>query len=252
MSTRRVTATAVVALALILAGCEDGPTLPEIAGETSGIEAQAAAALEQGAAEAQVVMESRLTDMPVGTLPAGRRGARPDSARQRPDSLRERPDGERRRPDRGHERRAELAIALATESLELSERLLEGSDPSEEQLRHLEHATALLRRAEEALEAGRAVAALELAEASQIAALTAVVLPRGISDDEARAIHDLAKDLLRQAHEAVGDDAGEIEQHLLRLATALYESGERQLQNGSLRGVVALWKSAAISSFLIG
>jgi HEPN domain-containing protein len=241
---RALTLTAVVALALILAGCEaDGPTLPEM----GDAEAQAAAALDQGAMQAQALVEESLGRMPEGLLPVGR------ADRERPDSVRperERPDSVRGRPD--HSRRAELAIALALESIELADRMLEGTTPSEEQLRFLQHAQGLLRRAEHALEAGRPAAAVELAEAAQIAALKAVVLPRGISDEEARAIHDAAKDLLRQAHEAVGGDATEIERHLLALADRLFQAGSDQLAKGTVRGVVALWKSAAISSFLIG
>jgi HEPN domain-containing protein len=234
-----------------MTACEDGPTLPEGA----DAEAQAAAALDQGAIQAQALVEQSLGSMPEGELPAGRRDrrepdrTRPDSLRQRPDSL-ARPDAVRHRPEPS--RRAELAIALAGESIELAERLLEGTEPNAEQLRHLEHAKGFLRRAEQALEAGHPVSAIELAEAAQIAALKAVVLPRGVSDEEARAIHDLAKELLEQARAAVGGDATEIERHLLALAHSLFEAGSRQLANGSVRGVVALWKSAALSSFLIG
>jgi HEPN domain-containing protein len=256
MNTLRVlTRGAVVALAVLMAGCEDGPTLPEGA----DTEAEAAAALDQEAIQAQALVEQSLGTMPEGPLPEGRRApigtrtdsirTRPDSIRQRPDSL-ARPDAERIRPD--HSRRARLAVALATESLELAERLLEGTDPNPEQLRYLQQAKGYLRRAEQALETGRPGAAIELSEASQIASLKAVVLPRGVTREEARAIHDLAKKLLEQARAELGDDATEIERHLFRLAHELFEAGTRQLANGSVRGVVALWKSAALSSFLIG
>ena len=117
---------AILALALLMAACEDGPTLPDGGGE---IEAQAAAALQQGAVQAQTLVEESLARLPEGQLPAGR--VQTESS----DPLRQRPDGTRGRPD--HARRAELAVALGAESVALAERLLEGTDPTEEQLRHL-------------------------------------------------------------------------------------------------------------------
>ena len=253
MNTRRVlTRAAVVALAVVVTGCEDGPTLPD-GGEA---EAQAAAVLEQEATQAQALVEQSLGVMPEGPLPAGRPYARPDSTSTRPDSVRQRPDSlvrpdaDRIRAD--YSRRARLAIALATESVELAVRLLEGTDPIPEQLRYLNHAKGLVRRAHEAFEAGRPLVAVDLAQAAQIEALKAVVLPGGVTKEEARAIHGVAKELLEQARAAVGSDGTEIERHLLHLAHDLFELGTRQLANGSVRGVVALWKSAALSSFLIG
>ena len=60
---------AILALALLMAACEDGPTLPDGGGE---IEAQAAAALQQGAVQAQTLVEESLARLPEGQLPAGR------------------------------------------------------------------------------------------------------------------------------------------------------------------------------------
>jgi HEPN domain-containing protein len=234
---------AAIALGFLLVGCEDGPTVPELgAGPTvetgeSGI----AAALDQGAAQAQALVEESLAHMPDGDLPEG--GAR----RPGPDATDRRADDRRPRRDV----RAELAVALGAESVAMAERLLEGTDPTAEQLRHLDHARSLLRRAEAALEEGREAAAIELAQAAQISALKAVVLPR-VTKEEARALHDLAHDLLRQAREAVATDPTEVERHLLQLAERLFEVGTARLENGVVRGVVQLWKSAALSSFLIG
>ena len=249
-----------MALALMAGGCENGPTLPEVGTEFGlDTEVQAAAALDQGAAQALAMVEESLGQLPDGAMPDGRPDrARTDSIQRRDLTDRVRPNDRRpddRRPDDRRpvrDRRAKLAVALGAEAVALAERLLEGIDPSPEQLRHLEHARQLQRRAEAALDEGRNAAAVELAEAAQIAALKAVVLPDGVSEQEARAIHDLAADLLERARRAVAADPSEVKRHLLGLAERLFEKGSNQIAAGSMRGVVALWKSAALSSFLIG
>ena len=244
-----------MALALIAGGCENGPTLPEVGTEFGpDAEVQAAAALDQGAAQALAMVEESLGQLPDGVLADGRPDrARTDSIQRRDPTDRVRPNDRRpddRRPDR--DRRAKLAVALGAEAVALAERLLEGTDPSPGQLRHLEHAQQLQRRAEAAFDEGRHTAAAELAHGAQIAALKAVVLPEGVSEQEARAIHDLAADLLERARRAVAADPSEVKRHLLGLAERLFEKGSAQIAGGSMRGVVALWKSAALSSFLIG
>ena len=247
-----LTRTTLVALAIIMAGCEgDGPTLPELGGDA---EAQAAAALDQGATQAEVVMEASVSDMPEGLLPAGRRHGRPDSTSTRPDSVRQRPDSVGHRPDgRGRpdrSRRAELAVELGAEAIALAEELI-GADATADENRHLEHAKALQRRAEAALEAGREAAAVQLAQAAQLAALKAVVLPDGVTEEEVARIAAFAEDLLEQARAAVGGDASAVQQHLLALAERFFAAGSEQVVQGAIRGIVALWKSATLSSFLI-
>jgi len=235
----------VVALGLLLAGCEEGPTLPDTSfGTESAIEAQAAAALDQSALTAEALVQESLAQIPEGDLPETR-----TELRRAGDS-----GDVRRRDDKRPHRdvRAELAVSMAGESVAMAKRLLEGSDPSPEQLRHLDHAHELLRRAEAVLDEGREAAAIELARAAQVAALKAVVLPRGVSEEEARKIHALAAELLEQARSTVSSDPSDVRAHLLRLAERLFERGERKLANGVVRGVVDLWTSASLSSLLIG
>ena len=161
-----------MALALMAGGCENGPTLPEVGTEFGlDTEVQAAAALDQGAAQALAMVEESLGQLPDGAMPDGRPDrARTDSIQRRDLTDRVRPNDRRpddRRPDDRRpvrDRRAKLAVALGAEAVALAERLLEGIDPSPEQLRHLEHARQLQRRAEAALDEGRNAAAVELAE----------------------------------------------------------------------------------------
>lgn len=234
---------ALTALALLLGACEDIPTFPELAPDAeAGIEA----ALDQAAAQAQAVVEDSLASLRDGELPEGR--ARRE--RRRPDDRR--PD-DRRPEDRPiREHRAELTVALGAEAVALATQWLEEHGAEEEQKRFLQHAEELLQKAEAALDEGRDAAAVELPGAASMTALKAVVLPRGVSDEEARMIHDLASDLLRLAGEAVADDPSDAKRHLLALAERLFEQGSSQLASGVTRSVVPLWKSATISSYLIG
>ena len=67
-------------------------------------------------------------------------------------------------------------------------------------------------------------------------------------------IHSLAADLLRQAEAAVAANPTALNRHLLKVAKELFRKGSDQVTDAqaSTRGVVPLWKSAVISSFLIG
>jgi hypothetical protein len=183
-----------------------------------------------------------------------RRPQRPDTTRPtRPDTIRPtRPT--RPEPHRPNDRgRVELAVALGAEAVEMAARLLEPR-ADEQQKRLLAEARELQRQAEAALKEGHEGRAMELAEAASQTALKAVVLPGGITDQEARMIHDLAQDLLRQAAEAVKSDPTEMKRHLLSVAEQLFREGTEHLSGprGSERALATLWKSAAISSWLIG
>ena len=235
------------ALALLVGACQDAPTFPDLKPETS--EAEQAAALDQAAAQVAGSFEDQLARGPVDTTATRRqrpdttRPSRPDTARPtRPDQLR--PD------DRG---RVELAVELGREAVELAARLLEPR-ADEQQKRLLAEAKELQRQAEAALEEGHDRRAMELAEAASQTALKAVVLPGGITDQEVRMIHDVAQDLLRKAKDAVLSDPTALKRHLLSVAEQLFREGTEHLSGprGSERALAALWKSAAISSWLIG
>ena len=62
---------------------------------------------------------------------------------------------------------------------------------------------------------------------------------------------ELAEKLLEQATVAVEDNDTELRRRLLNRAADLIETGIAKLEEGHKRGVAALWRSAAISNWLI-
>jgi hypothetical protein len=239
-----------MALAL-LAGCQDAPTFPDLKPETS--EAEQAAALDQAAAQVAATVDAQLSSSAVDTTTARNRPQRPDTTRpSRPDTTRTRPT----RPDHPQpddRSRVQLAVALGGEAVELAARLLEPR-ADEQQKRLLAEAQELQRQAEAALQEGQFGRAMQLAESASQTALKAVVLPGGITDQEVRMIRDVALDLLGKAKQAVERDPTQMKRHLLSVAEQLFREGTEQLSGprGSERALAALWKSAAISSWLIG
>jgi len=169
-----------------------------------------------------------------------------------------------RRDHRGDVRpdRARLAVALAGTAVALAERLVEAedtpvddaaaSDVRERQNRWLAHAKRMLALAEEALASGRYARAVHFAHHAHWSALKAVILPGGITDEELRAMSELANRLYEEAKVAVGDHPTELKERLLALAGRLIERGEQRLEEGHVRGVAPLWRGAVISRWLIG
>lgn len=154
----------------------------------------------------------------------------------------------------GLTRRARLAVALAGEAVDLAERILGQAAPlaDAESGNLLDTAKEFLARAERALAQGQEARAAHLAHMATWWALKAVVLPGGITDEEARFIHSVADELLQQATAAVESDPTEANLALLARATRLFHRGEESLSNGVCRGLGALWQSAVLSSYLIG
>jgi len=154
---------------------------------------------------------------------------------------------------RGHvtEDRAGIEVEMAAHAIVLAERLI-GDAPTDEQLRFLDTAAEFLATAREALGAGEFGRAIHSAHLATWHALKAVVLPDGVTEEEARAMIDLAHSLLIEARAAVGDGGSEIELSLLERAARLVEAAEDHLANGKIRGIGAAWRSAVISSYLIG
>jgi hypothetical protein len=148
--------------------------------------------------------------------------------------------------------RAELAVSLAGTAVSLATRILESQNAQDEQLRYLEAAREYLARAEAALEAGNDGRAVYLAEHAHWASLKALVLPGGVTVEEARAMAELARDLYLAAFEAVGDDPTQLESALLQRARRLIDAGLTRLEEGQHRGVGALWRAAVICTWLIG
>jgi hypothetical protein len=150
--------------------------------------------------------------------------------------------------------RPELAVAFGAEAAGLAKRILSEQDPAAdtEQLDLLATAEEFQLQAERALETGEGVRAAHFAHMAQWWALKAVVLPGGITDEEARFILGVATTLLDQAGVAVGLEPTDLQAALLAKATRMLEHGKANLENGECRGIGALWQSAVISSYLIG
>lgn len=160
--------------------------------------------------------------------------------------------GDRRRDGRRHPDRVGLAVELGGTAVALATRILDAHGADEAQLRLLDSAAGFQRRAEAALAAGQLDRAVALAERACWTALKAVVLPGGVTDEEARFIHDLAADLLVEARAHVASGGSSVEAVLLRWAEHFFEVGSAQLERGHIRGVAALWKSAVVSAWIVG
>jgi len=159
-----------------------------------------------------------------------------------------------RNNEQNQSRRAALAVALADEAVGMAKRILDEQDPAAdaEQLDLLATAEEFLAMAQQALEAGELARAAHLAHQAQWWALKAVVIPGGITDEDARFVLELAESLYAQAREAIGEEPTELEAALLARAARLIERGKSVLESGSCRGIGALWKAAVLSSYLMG
>ena len=163
--------------------------------------------------------------------------------------------GDHRGNDRGSDigpKRAQLALELGATAVALAERLLENDVADDEQSRFLATAHELLQKAREAFAEGHYGRAVHFAELSSWAALKAVVVPGGVTEEEARAMVELATSLHEKARSAIGDAPTELQLAMFRRAGRLIELGEKMVAEGKQRGVGPLWKGAVISSWLIG
>ena len=147
--------------------------------------------------------------------------------------------------------RAEVAVALAEEAVNLATGILGQQEGESGEL--LATAGEFLTQAQAALDSpGEETRAAHLAHMAQWWALKALILPEGITDEEAGAILDLATTLLPDATLAVEAEPTELRTALLVKATRMLGAGRANVGNGKCRGLGALWQSAVISSFLIG
>lgn len=166
------------------------------------------------------------------------------------------------------EQRARLEVRFAHSAVALAERLLaDNVVPSTDVLsvtdssvtdvpvrrnRWLIYARRWLNVAETALSNGKFARAVHAANHAQWAALTAVILPGGVTKEEVRAMVQLAETLHEEAVAAVGDDPTDLEARIMNRAAELIEIGVRRLAAGQRRGVAALWRSATRSHWLLG
>lgn len=149
--------------------------------------------------------------------------------------------------------RAEVAVALGAEAVELAGRVLSEQEggAETEQSEFLATAEEFLAQAQAALEAGEEGRAAHLAHMAQWWSLKAVVIPGGITDEEARFVLGLATTLFEQAGAAVGSEPTDLQAALLARAARMLEQGQANMENGSCRGLGALWQAAVISSYLV-
>jgi len=148
--------------------------------------------------------------------------------------------------------RAELSVDLAETAVGLAARLLnQAGGPDEDQAVFLAIAEEQLAQAQLALEAGDTWRAIHLAHLAQWSALKAVVLPGGVTDEEARALQQLALSLQEQAVAAVGDEPTELQALLLTRVERLIAHGEEKLADGETRGIAAFWQAAVICAWLL-
>lgn len=219
-----------VALGLLLVACEDtpGPVEPLGEPETTADEAL----LEQATMSLAGLEQEMETDVEV--------------ERER-DRVTDRGRDRRPFPDR-----VELVVELAGSSVSLASRLIDERGATEPQLRLLDAAIEFVRKAEAALAQGDVSRAVAFSEKACWTALKAVILPRGVSEQEARMIHEVAGELLEAARAEVGDGTDHVGSVLFGWAKRFYVVGSTQLEEGNLHGVAALWKSAVISAWIVG
>ncbi len=148
--------------------------------------------------------------------------------------------------------RARLAVALGGTAVGLASGILEDQGADEEQLRFLAAAREYLAGAERALAAGEPRRAVHLAELAQWSALKALVLPGGVTMEEARAVERLAVGLYERAVVVLGDGATPLQAELLGRARRHIAHGQQLLEEGYVRGVAPLWRAAVLCTWLIG
>ncbi len=148
--------------------------------------------------------------------------------------------------------RPEIWVDLGAAAVDLATDLLAQGTPDQEQLDLLAAAQEYMAQSRAALEAGELGRAIHFAHQAQWWALKAVVLPGGITEEEAAAMLDLARSLLADAEAAVGAEPTELETAFLAKAKGMLTAGEAQVSNGVHRGVGALWQVAVIATYLLG
>jgi HEPN domain-containing protein len=158
--------------------------------------------------------------------------------------------------------RARLAVALAETAVSLAERLIASQDAptpvraavtdvATAQNRWLMHAQRMLEHAQQALANGRYARAVHFAQHAHWSALKAVILPGGVTEEELKAMVDLADNLYAEAEASLPDEPTELQKLMFQRAGRLIELGKTKLEEGNKRGVAALWRASVICAWLI-
>lgn len=159
--------------------------------------------------------------------------------------------------------RARLAVSLAETAVSLAERIIASqdvptpvrdavTDVANLQNRWLMHAHRMLERAQQALASGQHARAVHFAQHAHWSALKAVILPGGITEEELKAMVELADNLYAEARASLPDEPSELQKLLFERAGRLIELGKSKLEEGNKRGVAALWRGSVICAWLVG
>jgi len=143
---------------------------------------------------------------------------------------------------------AVVLVELGATAVSMATDLLDGVTDAE-QLRFLDEAGEYQAAAEAALADGSTRDAVHLANLAIWTSLKAVVLPGGVTDEETAAMLALAE---TQYEAAAATEPEGVAATLLLRAQALLEAGKTMLETAAPRGVGALWRSAVISTWILG
>ena len=163
----------------------------------------------------------------------------------------ERTDRSRARRHRGDpEKGARLVVAMAKQAVELANRLLNGTEIGERQQHLLDTAARLAGASAEAFQKGHFRQAIMLGHKAVSVSLMAVVRPEGVTDDEIRALIELAESELAAARAALDLEPNEDLEKLLNRAVEAFESGVQHVENGNTRGIQLIWRAAVVGAVI--
>ena len=145
---------------------------------------------------------------------------------------------------------ATLMVALGGTAVNLATQILSGTSADEGQTSYLGAAAETQALAEAALLAGDLSQASYLAGLAQWQALKSIVLPGGITAEDAQAMLELAQALYEQAQAAISDPDA-LQSDLLRRAGAMIAMGQSNMNTWSFMCINPLWRAAVISAWLI-
>lgn len=154
-----------------------------------------------------------------------------------------------RRVDGRSERGARFAVARGLHAVQLAERILNGQDLTERQIRLLRQANRLSESAKRAFLNGRFRRAVMMANRAVVASLHAVVVPN-LTEDEIRLIVTAAEAEIAAATAALEAEPNDFLGAQLVRAKRAFAHGLEQIASGHPRGVVFVWYAAATAAVI--